>query len=437
MPPSSHPIVPSPVKIPARPGTYALAILVVILSGLVDLPRLFSVGAISLLGIFSVSYFCAGVLLLPHLCLGTSLFSAKILPLLTFLLWAGTSLLWTPAPLHGIQNILVVSTMLIMIWLAEATASADPSFAIWLEESVRYGVLLAVALYASSLVIFGPGTSDVIGARSFGVFALFGVAHSLAKWRYGSRVGLLEALVLTLFIGLSQSRLALGIAVVLFPLAQLPAARVGRLVRMAGVMVMVSFASYWALIYFDSLRNRFLTGDLSLKVGSWAINVSGRLSFWRVTMQSFEDAPIWGKGAGSAEGLIESVFAEIQHAHSDYLRILHDYGCFGMVLWLISSATLLVSLWQAWRVTDQISNSAARVYLTAILSLIAFFLDMTVDNAMVYAFVVAPLGLIVGSAFGLGGSIAAAERRAAIRSRFVRLHGVPGLVSPDALQHNP
>jgi len=294
--------------ISTRPGTYFLACLVVILSGFVDLPRLFSVGSISLLGILSVVYFCAGLLLLPHLSLGVSLLSTKILPLLAFSLWAAISLLWTPVPLHGIQNILVVSSMLIMIWVAEGTASVDPSFAFWLVRMVHRGVLLAIALYASSMIIFGPGTSDVIGARSFGVFALFGVAHCLAKWRYGSRAGLLEALVLTLLIGLSQSRLALGIAVALFPLAQLPGAKIGRLIRMAAVMVTATVASYWALIYFDSLRNRFLTGDLSLKVGSWAINVSGRLSFWRVTRQSFEEAPIWGKGAGSAEVLIESVF---------------------------------------------------------------------------------------------------------------------------------
>jgi O-antigen ligase len=397
------------------------------LSGFVDLPRLFLVGMISVLGILSVSYLCAGLLLLPHLSLRVSLLSRKIVPLLAFSLWAATSLLWTPAPLHGIQNIVVISTLLIMIWIAEGTASVDPFFAFWLARVVHHGVLLAIAFYGSSLIIFGPGTNDVIGARSFGVFALFGVAHCLAKWRYGSGAGLLEALALTLLIGLSQSRLALGIAVALFPLAQLPGAKVGRLIRMAGVMVTVCFASYWALIYFDSLRNRFLIGDLSLKVGSWAINVSGRLSFWRVTIQSFEDAPIWGKGAGSAEGLIESVFVEIQHAHSDYLRILHDYGCFGMALWLLASGTLLVSLWRSWRITDQTSNGVAKIYLTAILSLIAFLLDMTADNAMVYVFIVAPLGLIVGSAFGLRSSMTVAESRAAGRSRLTRLQPAKSL----------
>jgi O-antigen ligase len=384
-----------------RPPVYLLASLIVILSGLADFPRLFTAGTISVLGIFSVGYLCGGLLLLPHSIEASSALSVRVLPLLTFTTWATLSLLWTPAPVHGLQNIVVVGTMLVMIWVAEGTTLSDPHFAFWLEKMVGYGVLVAVLLYGCSLIIDGPGTSVVIGARSFGVFALFGVAHCLAKWRYGSTAGLVGALAITLLIGASQSRLALGIALALFPLAQLPIAKVGRLLRMIVVTLTVSLAAYGGLLYFDSLRNRFLIGDLSLKVGSWAINVSGRLSFWRVTLQSFEEAPIWGKGAGSAEGLIESAFVDIQHAHSDYLRILHDYGSFGMFLWLLAAATLLVSLWRGWRTTDRTSKSSGRVYLTAILSLIAFLLDMTADNAMVYTFVVAPLGLIVGSALGL------------------------------------
>jgi O-antigen ligase len=408
-------------RISSQPATYVLAYFVIVLSGFADLPRLFSVGTISVLGIFSVGYFCSGLLLLPHLAQAASLFSKKMLPLFAFTLWAATSLLWTAAPIHGIQNIIVVSTMLIMIWVAEGTTSVDPSFALWLEKVVDHSVVVAAVLYGGALIAYGPGTSDVIGARSFGVFALFGVAHCLARWRYGSRAGLAGALLVTLLIGASQSRLALGIAVALFPLAQLPGVRFGRLIKMTTVMVAVGVASYGALIYFDSLRNRFLTGDLALKVGSWAINVSGRLSFWRVTLQSFGEAPIFGKGAGSAEGLIESVFLDIQHAHSDYLRILHDYGYLGMALWLLAVVTPLVSLWRSWRVADQISRSAARVYLTAMLSLAAFLLDMTADNAMVYTFVVAPLGLIVGSAFGLRNSIRSAQIHMASASRLARL----------------
>jgi O-antigen ligase len=388
-----------------RPATYFLAYFAVMLSGFADLPRLFSFGAISALGMLSVGYFCGGLLLLPHLTQVLSLFSRKLVPLMAFILWAAISLFWTTSPMHGSQNIVVISTLLIMIWVAEGTILADVSFAAWLEKTVAHSVLLATAIYGATLVVLGPGNSDLIGARSFGVFALLGVAHFLSKWRYGKRAGLAGAIITTFLIGASQSRLALGIAVALFPLAQFPTAKFGRLIRMISVLFLAALVSYGGLIYFDSLRNRFSTGDMSLKVGSWAINVSGRLSFWRVTMQSFEEAPLWGKGAGSTEGLIESVFVDIQHAHSDYLRILHDYGGVGMALWLIAVSTLLTSLWRSWRLADQISPDTARIHLAALLSLVAFLLEMVADNAMVYPFIIAPLGLIIGSAFGLRTSV--------------------------------
>ena len=76
----------------------------------------------------------------------------------------------------------------------------------------------------------------------------------------------------------------------------------------------------WAFNYFDDLRDRFLKGDVSMRIGTFEINASGRTAFWRTTMESFDKSPIIGKGAGSAEGLIESVFGTIRHPHNDYLR---------------------------------------------------------------------------------------------------------------------
>ena len=170
---------------------------------------------------------------------------------------------------------------------------------------------------------------------------------------------------------------------------------------MCSVMIAVCLTSYEALLYSDSLRNRFLTGDMSLKLGDWAINVSGRLAFWRVITESFKESPILGKGAGSAQAVIDVAFTGIQHPHNDYLRILHDYGLLGMALWIVAISTLLLSLWRLWRLADRLALPQARLYLSGLLTLVAFALEMTADNVIVYAFVVAPLGLVLGSALGL------------------------------------
>jgi O-antigen ligase len=380
---------------------YGLAFLVIIASGLVDLPGQFSIGAISIEGILSILYLLSGTLLLLLMPTRGSLFSARQAPLLVFGSLAGISLAWSSAPLVGFQNIVALGTFLVLLRVSEAAATLDRSFGIWIDRAMRYSALLAAAIYAGSLVWFGPGTSQILGARSFSVFALFGVANLLAKWRYGHHWAMWAAIALTLLIGASQSRLALAIAIILFPLAQFPGASRMRIFKMCSVMIAVCFTFYEALLYFDSLRNRFLTGDMSLKLGNWAINVSGRLAFWRVITESFKEAPIFGKGAGSAQAVIDMAFAGIHHPHNDYLRILHDYGLFGMALWLVAIGTLVLSLWRHWLLADRLAMPQAHLYLSGLLTLVAFALEMTTDNVIVYAFVVAPLGLILGSALGL------------------------------------
>jgi O-antigen ligase len=119
-----------------------------------------------------------------------------------------------------------------------------------------------------------------------------------------------------------------------------------------------------------------------------------------VTIDSFWESPIWGNGAGSSEGLIESYYAEMRHSHSDYLRVANDYGLIGAVLWAAAIGTLLFKLFRSWRRADHLGNPDARIHLAAFLALVAFVLEMSTDNAMVYVFVVAPLALQIGTSLG-------------------------------------
>jgi O-antigen ligase len=393
-----------PVDLPTRAAVQALVLLVFFASGLVDIPGSVSTGPISTQGLLTVAYFLSGLLLLPAIQV-TGAAKAQLLPLLAFVMWAGTSLLWTTARTNGLQNVLVVSTLLLLLFVSASVAASDVEFGSWLLRQMRRSVFLGATLYAISALVWGAGNNELIGARSFGLFALLGVAHFLAQWRYGRRSGLLWASVLTFLIGVSHSRLALGIAIALFPLAQLPTRRLRRLVKMIIVSCVTIGLSYAAFQYFDALRERFLTGDLALRIGSVGINVSGRLTFWRVTMDSLSEHPIAGKGAGSTEGLIESVFLDIRHPHSDYLRIAHDYGLIGLALWIVSMIALLLLLWRSWRLADSVGRRPATLQLSAFLALVAFVLEMTMENAMVYIFVAAPLALVIGTALGSLGVI--------------------------------
>ena len=400
--PSIRPSIPkSSVAGIESAGLRSLAIFILFISGLVDLPRAIQLGPVTSQAILTIVYFTAGIpLFLVSPVRGRGI-ANPLWPLILFWVWAVVSLMWSSAPLKGTQNVLVVGTNLILLLASSAVASIDLIFAFWLQKNLWRSVLLAIIAYSVTLLWFGPGSNDLFAARSFGLYALFGVVHQLSRWHYGARSGLIWAAVITVLIGLSESRLALGIAIALFPLAQLPTQRSIRIVKMVCVIVAVVAASYGALMYFDSLRERFVSGDVSVKLGPITINGSGRNAFWQATMQSFWEAPILGQGAGSAEGLIDSYWVNIQHPHSDYLRIAHDYGFVGLAGWSAGVLTLLIVLRRNWRAAEKISPKLAQIQLTAFLAVISYALQMSMENAFVYVFISAPLGLLVGSALGI------------------------------------
>jgi O-antigen ligase len=384
---------------------------ILLISALVDLPRSIVLGSVTGQAILTGIYFCLAIALVALTPTALSPVPKKTLPLFMFWLWAAASIAWTDDVRDGVQNVLVIGTMLALLVLSEISASNDPCYGAWFEKWFWRSVLIVTVLYGISVVWSGAGTNEFVAARSFGLVAVLGIGYHLARWRSGQRSGLVWAIVITLLIGVSESRLALGIAVALFPLSQFPTPRTPGALRMFVVLVIVSTASYAAFVYSDSLQQRFLSGDLSLKIGSIAINGSGRTAFWRITAQSFSEAPVVGKGAGAAEGLIDSYFVDIGHPHSDYLRVAHDYGTIGGTLWASGVIGLLVILWRSWRKADGVDLATARIKLTGLLCLIAFSLEMTMENAMVYLFVTAPLGLILGAALGVGPRTVANARR--------------------------
>jgi O-antigen ligase len=378
----------------------AIAASILFCNGLADLPRSIPVGPVTGHAILTIAYYFAGLLFVVITPVLEPPKPSKTLPLVFFLFWGATSLAWTPSFVDGFQNLLALGTMPLLLTVGEATASTVPGFSHWVIRCLDAAAFTGASIYAASVVFWGAGTDAVITARSFGLFAVYGVASQLVKWRYGRKSGLLWAAAITVLIGVSESRLMLGIAVVLFPLAQIPAAGLRRCLRVAVVTAVVAGLSYGAFNYFDALRDRFLKGDVSLKVGDISINGSGRAAFWRTTLESWSEAPVWGKGAGSSEGLIESVFITVGHPHNDYLRILHDYGIIGETLWIVAISTLLVCVWRTWRRADVARQKERAPLLVALLMLVAFALSMTAENVMVIAFVTAPVGLVVGSALG-------------------------------------
>ena len=144
---------------------------------------------------------------------------------------------------------------------------------------------------------------------------------------------------------------------------------------------------------------RFFQGDLQ-SFGGVKINVTGRSVLWRHAWDAFLQSPIIGHGAGSADNMIIALGLGASHPHNDYLRFLDDFGAVGFSLWVVGTVAVLRHLWIRWR--SSLSDEERQLYGTAVLGLFGVSCAMLTDNAVIYIYVMAPLGAVMGLAMGCG-----------------------------------
>ena len=168
------------------------------------------------------------------------------------------------------------------------------------------------------------------------------------------------------------------------------------------VTCLVAAFAYWAIGSFQPLQNRFQRGDVvAIADGRFHVNVSGREKYWRAAWDSFAEKPLFGHGAGSSQRLISQRFGNTTgHPHNDYLRLLHDFGLVGTALWAGGIGSVMLALARG----RQRSRQYQAVTRCAGLALFALLATMLTDNTLVYLFFMAPLGIILGLAFGSGAS---------------------------------
>jgi O-antigen ligase len=381
--------------------TSVTLIIPIALSGLVDLPRLLTFGPVSSLALLTTFYASSATLLwLARPVLSRQAISV-VAPLAAFLVWAFASLFWSAPTIRGVQNLLVVSGFLVLILLASGKI-ADKKNRRLIERAFVYAIWLAVSLYAISIFRSGWGAESILGSRSFALFALLGVAWYLASWRYGSQRGLWWAAAITLLIGASLSRMALVVALALFPLSQSSFRSVWGWFRLGLLIAVLVGLSQLALTYVEPVRARFLEAS-AVEIGGIQINTSGRDVAWPVVLDSWKESPWIGKGAGAAEEVTTRYFPDFGQPHNDYLRVLHDYGVIGLGFWLLTFVNLLGVTFTAWVRSASNGSPDVRLHLAAFLSVVAVVLTMITDNVMIYVFVMAPLGVLVGASLTIRG----------------------------------
>jgi O-antigen ligase len=379
---------------------------VIFVASTVDLPLQVKIGGSSMLAVFTVlaAVMAWGIFLLRPS--ATRQVWKVAVPALLLLMWMPIPGIWGRFTTSGMQFMTVMLGFVGLLLLSARTALHRRSFFASLGFWIGVLVMISLYLFAARMLreewgIVLPVSLD--SARLMPLFLLIPISYFLSLWQSGKPFGLVVAVVLVGVILFDLSRMALVTAFVLFVLALI---RPGRLlpwkrILLWGVPTVVSL--YLLVMYYEPLYTRFFSKDTSLVIGDVAINASGRTVVWTNMLNWMSDTGNWifGRGPGGASRFAAWLTQGVlDHPHNEYLRMIYDFGIFGLGMWLIFMVMLGVTIWRSWRRAIDAGRSTAVLHQTALLSLIGCLITMSTDNTMAYSFVMYPLAIVVGASIG-------------------------------------
>jgi len=406
-------------------------------TALVDLPGNINAGPISVNGLLTILIALGiGVFLLRR---PKSAWRGFLIvwQLSALLVYSVLQCLWHRPSVQGYQNILLLWIFLGCIVLVgiEEKNQLEVTYVVRL---IFWASAIAALAYVISILYDGLGTESFIGARSFALYALLALGLLLGRWAHGSRVNFWLAGGLIVLIALSLSRTALVVGMLLFPLARLRSLSFRDVRRLAIIGSLSALGLYGLVTSIDALRLRFLgNGSIVDYVsGDASVDTSGRLAAWVLTLSSFSESPWFGKGPGTANDLNGMAYVdrrgysqwELAHPLNEYLRFLHDEGLLGFTLAIAGCVQLVAVARKAYRQSLEAVSSMASFYLGTFLAITAVLLTMLTDNTASYIYVMAPLGILVGT-------VLRTQKRLVleVESRRKRMSPAIQLTSPTAL----
>lgn len=404
----------------ARPPArllYWLAASPLFLAGLIDFLSLLAVGPMSGLGALSI----AETAVVGLVFLFCARYPRRVLKLLLpyglFLAWAIASIWWSPPNVKGAQNL--VAYLLFGFTVAAgatlAAFSADRARRV-MDWGVHCASIVGLGLIAASAVFRGwPPNIDkvpwLVHPRAAALMALAPLAWHLARWYYGRARDLAFVALWVVAIFMTLSRMAtltgfLLVGVTLILHRRLPSHR-----RTASRLVPAAFglaAILIAVLFVGPFRDRvFLDrgGDSSglPDLSQTTLNQTDRPKYWSEIIRSGAESPLIGKGIGTSQTVMSARWYWVGHPHNDYLRVWHDLGLIGAIPFLMALAAWLWTLWTG-RMTpeEEAAEDTGILRLAGLLALISLLIPMFTDNPLIYAFVIGPVGLMVGTGLGAG-----------------------------------
>ena len=406
-------VIASPTLAPERIGSPTrrvrarhLLVLLLIVAAFVDIPALTDIGPLSGMGALTILQAAIAVAALLALDGFPQRVVLPLVPYGAFLAWATLTTVWMPPSFGGTQNWIVYVLFALVTLMTGTIVAGNPIVAeCAIERGVQCIDAIALPIFAICLLTDGlpvDGIVQVMGARSFGLMALLPLSWHVARWNSGYLRSGLAAWLWLFAIGLSLSRTATAIALLYMGVALVLQLRwnIRSLFVKVPIIGLATAVVVVVLARSTPMADRFFTGDTSIQVGGVAVNASGRLNIWAQVIDSAWTAPIVGQGLGSSMG-VASVFAEIGHPHNDYLRVWHDLGFIGLMLFALAFASLLAILIRKTVRTLNRTEPAGAICLAALLALTGVLMACATDNAIIYPFVMTPLGVLVGAGVGV------------------------------------
>tara|TARA_E500000318_G_scaffold75188_2_gene69782 strand:- start:9782 stop:11065 length:1284 start_codon:yes stop_codon:yes gene_type:complete len=386
----------------AAPLSVSLLMVIIFTQALVTIPAQFRIiPQISLGGFLSLFFV---VLLVMHFLMRPYVVREIRWPIFMFVLftaWIAYGFIFYRLTVQGIQNtVVIISSILAFIIAAQVAKSIRaPTRAI--VRAILIAIWIPAVIYVLAIPVLGFGHLEIFAPRSLAGFLLIGIAIHCGYWRHGSRSDLWLALFLYAVVVLSLSRAAMGMGLGVFILAQLRLNSFTGWFRTIAILTIAVGVAAFMLLNFEPLKQRFFTGDLSAAVGGVKINTMGRILAWTTVINSALEAPIVGKGPASSSEALSVLHAGIEQPHNDYLRIWHDYGVIGVMLWFGAFGTMMAACRRQYKRFQKWGARETSVGASTLLAQVTLLALMLTDNVLIYFYNMVPIfilsGLVLGS----------------------------------------
>jgi O-antigen ligase len=404
-----------------------------LLAAFVGLPRRLTLGPISGVGALTL----VQVVLLAIGIVGSRAYPQRLvlrlIPYGCFLLWAAASMVWAPPSLEGAQNMVVYTLFAFALLLAGTLARRDAAtMERLIQRSAGWIDWVTLSLVAWDVLTKGlpndPEEGWSLGPRPLAVLGVLMLSWHLSCWYHDSRRSRISIILWLLAILLSMSRTCIAVALLLLGAVVLfqTRFRTSRAMLSAPALGVAASVTLGLILYSSAFTDRFFGGVSTQKfeVGGLSINSSGRINMWRATIESAMQSPIVGQGLGSSQELIQTLFPRLGHPHNDYLRVWHDLGAVGIALLLSGLLLWLWVLCRSWYLAEKGGRKPARIELAGCLLIVGLLLVMVPDNALIYAFIMGPAGVLIGAGLGCR-TVPAGRRVPGVNGSLVTSEGPP------------